>query len=117
MSFDAPTIDYAGLSPVIALTVGLVVIVLAAVFDSVRRFGPALALLTYAVTAGCLIWQWNANLDLVSGSLRIDGLAVTLSLLAVIAAAVAVLLAIGDPSETQAGRSDWLALLTGSPRA
>ena len=114
MSFDAPTIDYAGLSPVIALTVGLVVIVLAAVFDSVRRFGPALALLTYAVTAGCLIWQWNANLDLVSGSLRIDGLAVTLSLLAVIAAAVAVLLAIGDPSETQAGRSDWLALLTGS---
>jgi NADH-quinone oxidoreductase subunit N len=114
LSFDTPTMDYAGLSPVIALTTGLVVIILAAVFDSVKRFGPALALLTYAVTAGCLIWQWDANVDLVSGALRLDGLAVTLSLLAVISAAVAVLLAIGDPSETQAGRSDWLALLTGS---
>ncbi|MCB0830569.1 MAG: hypothetical protein KDB64_06570, partial [Solirubrobacterales bacterium] len=114
MTFDAPTIDYAGLSPIIALTAGLVVIVLAAVFDRVKRFGPGLALLTYAVTAGCLIWQWNADVDLVAGALRLDGLAVTLSLLAVVSAAVAVLLAIGDPSETQAGRSDWLALLTGS---
>ncbi len=114
MIFDAPTIDYAGLSPIIALTAGLVVIVLAAVFEPVKRFGPVLALLTYAVTAGCLIWQWNADIDLVAGSLRLDGLAVTLSLLAVVSAAVAVLLAIGDPSETQAGRSDWLAMLTGS---
>ncbi|HMU27288.1 MAG TPA: NADH-quinone oxidoreductase subunit N [Solirubrobacterales bacterium] len=114
MSFDAPAMDYAGLSPVIALTTGLVVIVLASVFDSVKRFGPFLALLTFAVTAGCLIWQWSADIDLVSGSLRLDGLAATLSILVVIAAAVSVLLAIGDPSETQAGRSDWLALLTGS---
>jgi len=114
MIFDAPTIDYAGLSPIIALTAGLVVIVLAAVIDPIKRFGPVLALLAYAVTAGCLIWQWNADVDLVAGALRLDGLAVTLSLLAVVSAAVAVLLAIGDPSETQAGRSDWLALLTGS---
>ena len=114
VSFDAPTIDYAGLSPIISLTVGLVVVVLAAVFDSVKRFGPVLALLTFAVTAGCLIWQFSADVDLVSGALRLDGLAVTLSLLVVVAAAVAVLLAIGDPSETQAGRSDWLALLLGS---
>ena len=108
MSFDAPTMDYAGLSPIIALTTGLVVLVLAAVFDRIKRFGPALALLAYAVTAGCLIWQWDADVDLVSGALRLDGLAVVLSLLAVVSAAVAVLLAIGDPSETQTGRSDWV---------
>ncbi|MCC6755215.1 MAG: NADH-quinone oxidoreductase subunit N [Solirubrobacterales bacterium] len=114
MSFDAPSMDYAGLSPVIALTTGLVVIVLAAVFDRIKRFGPVLALLTYAVTAGCLIWQFGADQDLAAGALRIDGLAVSLSLLAVVSAAVAVLLALGDPAEAQAGRSDWLALLTGS---
>jgi NADH-quinone oxidoreductase subunit N len=106
--------DYAALSPIIALTAGLVVVVLAAVFDSVKRFGPALALLALAVTAGCLIWQWDANVDLVNGALRLDGLAVTLSLLVVVSAAVAVLLAIGEPAEAQAGRSDWLALLLGS---
>ena len=114
MTFDSPTMDYAALSPVIALTAGLVVVVLAAVFDPVKRFGPALALLALGVTAGCLVWQWDANIDLVNGALRLDGLAVTLSLLVVVAAAVTVLLAIGDPSETQAGRSDWLALLMGS---
>lgn len=114
MTFDAPTIDYAGLSPILTLSVGLLVVVIAAVIDSIKRLGPVLALLTLAVTAGCLIWQWNADADLVAGALRLDGLAVTLSLLVVIAAAVAVLLAIGDPSETQAGRSDWLALLIGS---
>ncbi|MDQ5894675.1 MAG: NADH-quinone oxidoreductase subunit [Actinomycetota bacterium] len=114
MTFDSPTMDYAALSPIIALTAGLVVVVLAAVFDSVKRFGPALALLALAVTAGCLIWQWDANVDLVNGALRLDGLAVTLSLLVVVSAAVAVLLAIGEPAEAQAGRSDWLALLLGS---
>lgn len=114
MIFDAPTIDYAALSPIIALTAGLVVLVLAAVFDSVKRFGSALALLTLAVTAGCLIWQWNADADLVAGALRLDGLAVTLSLLVVASAAVAVLLSIGDPAESQAGRSDYLALMMGS---
>lgn len=114
MIFDAPTIDYAALSPIIALTAGLVVLVLAAVFDSIKRFGSALALLTLAVTAGCLIWQWNADTDLVAGALRLDGLAVTLSLMVVLSAAVAVLLSVGDPAEAQAGRSDYLALMMGS---
>ena len=114
MIFNAPDIDYAGLSPVIAMTTGLVVVVLAAVFDPVKRFGPALALLALAATAGLMVWQWNDPADLVAGQLRIDGLAITLSLLAVISAAVAVLLSLGDPAESQAGRSDYLALLLGS---
>ncbi|MGK2956749.1 MAG: NADH-quinone oxidoreductase subunit N [Solirubrobacterales bacterium] len=114
MTFDAPTVDYAALSPIIALTSGLVVLVLVAVFDSVKKFGSAIALLTLAVTAGCLIWQWETNTDLLSGSLHFDGITVTLSLLCVVSAAVAVLLSIGDPAEKQAGRSDYLALLMGS---
>jgi NADH-quinone oxidoreductase subunit N len=112
--FDAPSIDYAGLSPIISLTAGLVVVVLVAVFDSVKRFGPALALLTLTVTAGCLIWQWGTEADLVSGALRIDGLAVTLSLLVVVSAAVAILLSRDDPATSQAGQSDFLGLLLGS---
>lgn len=114
MIFNAPEMDYAGLSPVIAMTAGLVLVVLSAVFDPVRRFGPALALVTLAATAGLMIWQWNDPAELVSGQLRIDGLAITLSLLAVVSAAVAVLLSLGDPAEQQAGRPDYLALLLGS---
>ena len=37
MSFNAPHIDYAGLSPVIALTVGLCVVLLSAVFKPLAR--------------------------------------------------------------------------------
>jgi len=112
--FDAPHIDYAALSPIIALTAGLVLLVLVAVFDSVKRFGSALAVLTLVTTAGLLIWQWDTNTDLVAGSLQMDGLSITLSLLVVISAAVAVLLSIGDPAEAQSGRSDYLALVMGS---
>jgi len=112
--FNAPDIDYAALSPVIALTAGLVIVTMAAVFDPAKRFGPLLSLLTLAATAGLLIWQWDSTVDLVAGQLRMDGLTVTMSLLAVVSAAVAVLLSIGDPAEGQAGRSDYSALLLGS---
>jgi NADH-quinone oxidoreductase subunit N len=112
--FDAPTIDYAGLSPVIALTAGLVLVVLVAVFDSIKRVAPALALITFATAAGLLIWQWDANTDLLNDSLRIDGLAVVFSLLILAAAAGAVLLTLGDPAEGQVGRPDFLALLMAS---
>lgn len=114
MIFNAPDMDYAGLSPIIAMTTGLVVVVFAAVFEPVKRFGPLLALLTLAATAGLMIWQWDNPTDLVAGQLRLDGLAITLSLLVIFSAAVAVLLSLGDPAESQAGRSDYLALLLGS---
>jgi len=114
VSFDAPTVDYAGLSPVIALSTGLIVLVIVAVFDSIKRLAPALALLTLATTAGLLIWQWDADTELINGTLKIDGLAVVFSLLIVAAAAGAVLTSIGDPSEQQVGRPDFLSLLMAS---
>ncbi len=114
MSFEAPTLDYAGLSPIISLTAGLVLVVLFAVFDSIKRAAPAVALLALATTAGLLIWQWDSNLDLINGTLRIDGLSVVFSLLILAAAAGAVLLSIGDPSGEQVGKPDFLALLMAS---
>jgi NADH-quinone oxidoreductase subunit N len=112
--FNAPGIDYAGLSPIIALTAGLVLIVFTAVFQPVKRLAKGIALITLATTAGLLIWQWNADTYLLNESLRIDGLAVVFSLLILAAAAGAVLLSIGDPSGSQVGHPDFLALLMGS---
>lgn len=114
MIFNAPDIDYAALSPIIALVAGLVVVTMAAVFEPVKRYGSLLTLVTLAATAGLLIWQWDSTAELVSGQLRMDGLTATMSLLVVVTAAVAVLLSIGDPAEGQSGRSDYLALLLGS---
>ena len=51
MNFHAPHIDYAALSPVLALTVGLCVVLLSGVFKPLRRFAPDLTLITLAATA------------------------------------------------------------------
>src|SRR4051812_33434867 len=75
-SFNAPEMDYAALSPVIALTAGLCVVLLCGVFDAVRRAVPALTMVALAATAGLLIWQWGDSADLVSGALRLDDLAI-----------------------------------------
>jgi NADH-quinone oxidoreductase subunit N len=114
MIFNAPHLDYAGLSPVIALTVGICVVLMTAVFDRAKRTGPALTLLTLAVTAGLLVWQWDGSKDLVSGALRLDDLAISISLIAVFSAAFAVLLSVREPAADQAGRGEYHALLLGS---
>ncbi|MET0306982.1 MAG: NADH-quinone oxidoreductase subunit N [Solirubrobacterales bacterium] len=114
MNFDAPVIDYAALSPVIALTVGVCVVLLSAVFEPVRRSAPLLSFLTLGVTAGLLIWNWNEPVTLVSGALRLDDLAIAISLIAIAAATFAVFLSIREPATEQAGSGEYHALLLGS---
>jgi NADH-quinone oxidoreductase subunit N len=114
VSFNAPHIDYAGLSPVLALTVGACVVLLTAVFKPLRRTAPALTIVTLATTAGLLIWQWNEATDLVSGALRLDDLAISISLIAVASAAFAVLFSIREPATKEAGSGEYHALLLGS---
>ncbi len=114
MNFHAPHIDYAALSPVLALTVGLCVVLLAGVFKPLKRSVPALTLITLATTAGLLIWRWDNPQDLVSGALRIDDLAISISLIAILTAAFAVLFSIREPAAEQAGKGEYHALLLGS---
>jgi NADH-quinone oxidoreductase subunit N len=114
MNFHAPHIDYAALSPVLALTVGLCVVLLSGVFKPLRRTAGALTLATLAATAGLLIWQWGDATDLISGSLRLDDLAISISLIAILTAAFAVFLSIREPAAEQAGLGEYHALLLGS---
>jgi NADH-quinone oxidoreductase subunit N len=100
VSFQAPEIDYAGLSPVIALTAGLCVVLMAGLFEGARqRFVvSALSIITLAATAGLLIWQWGETEDLVAGALRLDDLGIAISLIAVTAAAFVVPLTLREPA-------------------
>jgi NADH-quinone oxidoreductase subunit N len=114
VNFNAPHIDYAALSPVLALTVGLCVVLLSGVFKPLRRFVPDLTLVTLAATASLLIWQWGDTTELVSGALRLDDLAISISLIAILTAAFAVLFSIREPAAEQAGSGEYHALLLGS---
>ena len=107
MNFNEPTIDYAGISPIIALTVGLCVVLLSGVFKPVKRWAPGLTLVVLATAAGLLIWQWGDPRDLVAGALRIDDLAIAISLIAILTAAFAVLLSIRESAAEQAGLGEY----------
>ncbi|MBS1861988.1 MAG: NADH-quinone oxidoreductase subunit N [Actinobacteria bacterium] len=112
--FNAPHVDYAGIAPVIALTVGLVVILMSGVFETTRRWAPGLAVITLAAAAGLLIWKWGENLSLVAGALRVDDLAISISLIAIATAFAAILLSIRERAAEEAGYGEYYALLIGS---
>jgi len=114
MNFNAPDIDYAALSPVIALTAAICVVLFTAVIRPLRRMAPALTLVGLATTAGLLIWNWGDPTELVAGALRLDDLAISIALIAIAAAAFAVLLSLGEPATDEAGSGEYHALLLGS---
>lgn len=114
---DTPTIDYAALSPIIALTAGLVVVLLAGLIGprGNRWLSSILTLATLGAAAGLLIWRLGEpEVDLVAGALRIDGLTITIGLITLFAAAFAVILQLRDPAAGQAGHAESHALLLGS---
>jgi NADH-quinone oxidoreductase subunit N len=114
MSFHEPHIDYAGIAPIIALTVGLCVVLLSAVSKPLRRSAPGLTLLTLAAAAGLLIWRWDDPATLISGALRIDDLAISISLIAILTAAFCVVLSSRERAAAEAGGGEYHALLLGS---
>src|SRR5688572_9422721 len=120
MSFTAPEVDYAGLSPVIALTAGICVVLLAGLVGErhQRHLVSALSLATLAAAAGLCIWQWGEREDLVAGALRLDELGLAGALIAILAAAVVVPLSWREPAAERPGEEsrhgDFQALLLSS---
>jgi NADH-quinone oxidoreductase subunit N len=120
MTFTAPHIDYSGLSPVIALTAGICVVIAASVFTRERQrvVCSALTLATLAVAAVRCILQWGEPKDLVSGALRVDDLALAATLIALAAAAFVIPLSWREESVDRApgpaGHGEFQALLLAS---
>jgi NADH-quinone oxidoreductase subunit N len=113
--FNAPHIDYAGLSPVIALTAGMCIVLLVGLIPRLGRFSIAgLTLLVLGATAGLCIWQWGEQEDLVAGALRLDAFGLSVALMACFAAAAATLLSIREPAAEEAGHGAFYALLLSS---
>src|SRR5919201_633611 len=112
MNFNAPHVDYAGLSPVIALTAGLCVVLMLGLVPRLGRFVMAyLTIAVLATTAGLSIWQWGSTGDLVAGALRLDAFGLAATLIACLAAAVATFLAIREPAADEAGHGAFYSLL------
>ncbi len=87
-AFTAPDIDYAGLSPIIALTGGLVLVLMVGLVGRAQRaLVSAASFLAYGAAAGLAIWQMGEEKDLVAGALRLDDLGLVAMLISILCAA------------------------------
>jgi NADH-quinone oxidoreductase subunit N len=109
-----PHVDFAGLSPLIALLAGAVVVLLVGLVGSrwVRaQLVPALSLVALGTALGLTIWQWHSQKSIVSGALRIDDLSLALNLLLLAGGACTVLLAWRSLAASEAAHGEFHALL------
>jgi NADH-quinone oxidoreductase subunit N len=114
MTFTAPDIDYAGISPLIALTAGLCVVLLSGVVTTNRWVPTILSLVTLGAAAGLCVWQWGENQDLVAGALRLDDLGLAGSLIAIASAAFVIPMTLREPAAERAAHADFQTLILAS---
>lgn len=115
MTFNPPVIDYAGLSPLIALVATLCVVIIASIVPRVGRFAVALlTLIGFGAAAGLTIWQWGNSENLMANALRLDDIGSMAILIALVAASGTVLLSLREPAAYSAGHGAYYSLLVGS---
>jgi NADH-quinone oxidoreductase subunit N len=109
-----PEIDWAALSPLLALLGGAMIVLLVGLLRSraVREsFVPFLAIVAFGAFAGLSIWQWGENTDVISAALRIDDMALYLNLLFAAAGIATVLLSWRADAPREAAHGEYYAML------
>src|SRR6201995_5697444 len=109
-----PHVDFAGLSPLIALLGGATLGLLVGLIRTrwVRaQLVPALSLIALGAAAGLSIWQWNEGKSIVSGALRIDDLSLMLNLILIAGGALTVALAWRSSAAREAAHGEFYALM------
>ena len=109
-----PHIDWASLSPVIALTGAACIVLLVGLARArfVRsQVVPALALVGFGATIGLCVWQWGENRIIISGALAMDDLSRSLTVLFSTAGIATVLLSWRSLAAAEAGEGEYYALL------
>ncbi|MDX6665139.1 MAG: NADH-quinone oxidoreductase subunit [Solirubrobacteraceae bacterium] len=110
----SPHIDYAALSPLIALLGGATIVLLAGLLSSrfVRQaVVPALAIVAFGTALGLGIWQWDIDKEIISGALRIDDLSIAMTWVFCLAGIATVLLSWRSVAPREAAHGEYYALL------
>ena len=110
----APHIDWAGLSPLVALLGAATLVLLVGLLrPRVVREGlvPLLALAGFGAAIGLGVWQYDEQKDLISGALRLDQLTIVLSFVFSAGGAAAVLLSWRAVAPREAAHGEYFALL------
>jgi NADH-quinone oxidoreductase subunit N len=111
---QGPTIDWAGLSPLLALLGGATFVLMLGLMRSriVREFFvPLLALASFLAAIGLGIWQLGERSDLISGAMRLDELTVLMTFVFSAGGAGAVLLSWRSVAVREASHGEFYALM------
>ncbi|MCK9250280.1 MAG: NADH-quinone oxidoreductase subunit N [Solirubrobacteraceae bacterium] len=111
---ETPDIDWAGLSPLLALSVGAVAVLLLGLFRAraVREvLVPALSFAVFVASIGLAIWQWDERGSLVGGALALDPLAMIGTIAVGASGAAAALLSIRSLAAREASHGEFHSLL------
>ncbi len=96
-TLKGPHVDFAGLSPLIALLGGAAIVLLVGLLGSQRARAQAVPDAQPGrcsrVALGLTIWQWGEQKSIVAGALRIDDLSLLLNIVLIAGGAATVLLA------------------------
>ncbi|HVS29164.1 MAG TPA: NADH-quinone oxidoreductase subunit N, partial [Solirubrobacteraceae bacterium] len=117
LSVHGPPIDFAAISPLIALLGGAVVVLLVGLLRprAIRaRVVPALSLAALGAALGLAIWQSGASKSVIAGALRIDDLSLALTGIFCAAGVATVLLSLRSVAPRQSGHGEYHALLLSS---
>jgi len=109
-----PHVDFAALSPLIALLGGATIVLLVSLAPSraLRTHGvPLLSLAALGASVGLSIWRWHSDEALVSGALRVDDLSLLLNYALAAGGACAVLLAWRSRAAHETQHGEFFALL------
>jgi NADH-quinone oxidoreductase subunit N len=109
-----PHIDWGGLSPLIVLTAGALLVLLIGLLPGTtarQHVVPLLSLLTLAASIGFEIGQFKHSKSIVSGALAIDDLALVLDMIFAVSAIAAVLLSWRARAPREAGGGEYHSLL------
>jgi NADH-quinone oxidoreductase subunit N len=113
-TIQSPQIDYAGLSPILALTGGASATLLAGLLPRPRVIVAGCALLTLSAAIGLTVWQLGEDKSIVSGALRIDDLALVLDFAFYAAAALTIVLSLRGAPPAPGREGEYHTLLLSS---
>jgi NADH-quinone oxidoreductase subunit N len=109
-----PHIDWAGLSPLIALGGGALIVLLVGLLRGAvvrERVVPLLSLITLGAAIGLEIWRFHHPATIIHGALRIDDLAILVDLVCAVSALGAVLMSWRAVAPREAGQGEYFSLM------
>ena len=112
--FKGPHIDWLSFSPLLALAVGALLVLLVGLLRNAfarERVVPFLTLATLAVSLGFQIARFHHPASIISGALRIDDLALILDMMFCVAAIACVFVSLPTRAPASAGHGEYHSLL------